>query len=68
MVDEPKSALQSAWKKYKARVEYTPSPFPFPPKRKGLFEKLHDDFLALVVLGGVFWVIYKAVAYYLFLA
>lgn len=66
MVDEPKNSLRSAWARYKAKVEWTTSPFPFRRRTKSLLEKLHDDFLALVVLGGMFWVIYKVAAHYLF--
>ncbi len=66
MADEPKSSLQRAWKDYQAKVEYTPSPYPFRRRRKNLIDKVHDDFIALVIVGGVFWIIYKAVAYYLF--
>ncbi|WP_224545589.1 hypothetical protein [Mesorhizobium sp. CA16] len=66
MSDEPKSALQRAWRDYKAQVEYTTSPYPFRRRRKTLIDKLHDDFFVLVVLGGFIWVIYKVIGYYLF--
>jgi hypothetical protein len=51
----------SAWQRYKDRVEYTPSAFPIPPRRKSPFVKLHDDFVALVTLDGLGWMALKII-------
>ena len=55
--------LQRAWQRYKDKAEYQSAPFPFSKRRKTLFAKLHDDLLALVVLGGFIWLIYRAIIY-----
>jgi hypothetical protein len=39
------------------------SAFPFPPRRKTLFDKLHDDFLALVSLVGMIGLIVMLIRY-----
>ena len=53
--------MQKSWREYKEKPEYQTSAFPFPPRRKSLFDKLHDDFLALVILGGFVYIIIKII-------
>ncbi len=50
--DRPETSWQRAWREYKDKPEYMSSVFPFPPRRKTLFDKLHDDLLALFTLAG----------------
>ncbi len=55
--------LQRAWRKYKEKPEYQTSAFPFLPRRKSVFDKLHDDFVVLVILAGLVWLLIKFAIY-----
>jgi hypothetical protein len=55
--------LHRAWVRYRDKVEFETSVFPFPNRRKTLFAKLHDDFLMLLILGGLVWLVVKAIIY-----
>jgi len=49
--------VRAAWDRYRNNVEYQSSPFPFPPRRMTLFDKLHRDFIVLTSLVGAVWLI-----------
>jgi ribosomal protein L37E len=51
------TTTQKAWREYKEKPEHQTSALPFPPRRKTLFDKLHDSFLALVTLGGIIYIL-----------
>lgn len=53
--------IQKTWREYKEKPEYQTSAFPFPPRRKSVFDKLHDDFLALVMLAGFVYVVFRVI-------
>jgi len=57
------NSLQRAWRLYKEKAEYQTSAFPFQPRRKTLFDKLHDDFLAILTVIGLLGLILMLARY-----
>jgi hypothetical protein len=49
--DKPKK--RDGWKEFKETPQYRSSPFPFPPLKMNLFEKLDSVFMALVMMVGI---------------
>lgn len=58
-------SLYRMWTDYKEKPEYQTSVFPFPPRRKNLFDKVHDGLLGLITLGGIVWLAIKLINYML---
>ena len=54
---------KSFWRRYKDEARYQSSPFPFPPKRMSLFDKLHGDFIGLLSIVGAVWLIFAFIRY-----
>lgn len=61
----PSSQLGRFWRRYKDESRYQSSPFPFPPSRMNLFDKLHGDFISLLSMVGVIWLAVALVRYLL---
>lgn len=55
------TARQRAWREHMEKPEHVISAFPFPPRRKTPFDKLHDAFLGIVTLTGILYLAAKGV-------
>ncbi len=52
------------WREFKEKPEYQPSPFPFPPKRMTVADKLLQSFLVLAMILGSVRLLYWVIKYY----
>jgi hypothetical protein len=59
------SPLRAFWRRYKKEERYQPSAFPFPPRRMSLFDKLHSDFIGILMIIGIIWLGAKLLRYFL---